>query len=96
MGNFKIPEVASLGRILTKEELKTIIGGKTITISCTCKLRMKGETAGGQMKNWIQGAEPTGAFYTPELCAAACDATCKTTVSCEGAEYTFSTSGSGS
>lgn len=33
MNNFKIPEVASLGRVLTKEELRTIIGGKTITIS---------------------------------------------------------------
>ena len=96
MGNFKIPEVASLGRILTKEELKTIIGGKTISISCTCKLHMKGETSGGQMKNWTQEAEPTGAFYTSDLCAAACVATCNTTVSCDRSEYTYSTSGSGS
>lgn len=96
MNNFKIPEVASLGRVLTKEELRTIIGGKTITISCTCKLYMHGKTAGGSEKSWVEAAEPDGPFYTADLCASACTSTCANTINCTKSEYTYSTSGSGS
>ena len=41
MNGFKIPEVENLGRVLTKEELKAIIGGAEGKVSCKCTLYYK-------------------------------------------------------
>ena len=38
MTKIKIPEAASLGSVLTKDELKTIVGGAVAIVECKCTL----------------------------------------------------------
>lgn len=95
MNKFKIPEVQSLGRVLTKEELKAIIGGKTVTISCTCKLHLEGRV-NGAWKAWTEDAEPKKESYTADMCKAACEELCDARQNCKSSDYFYTQSGSGS
>lgn len=98
MSGFKIPEVESLGRVLTKEELKAIIGGADGKVKCTCTLHFKVNVNG--FDYWrTQEGEPTGPFGSKEECQSACNCTCNNTFDCDHADGTFSfsdMSGSGS
>ena len=83
------PEVESLGRVLTKEELKAIIGGAEATVKCTCKLHLKVTVNG--LDYWrTQGGEPNGKFITKSECDSACTATCNSTMGCDHAEGVYS------
>ena len=95
MNKFKIPEVQSLGRVLTKKELKAIIGGKTVTISCTCKLHLEGRV-NGAWKAWTEDAEPKKESYTADMCKAACEELCDARQNCKSSDYFYTQSGSGS
>lgn len=88
MSGFKIPEVESLGRVLTKEELKAIIGGAEGKVTCTCALHLKVNVNG--FDYWrTQAGEPFGVFGCQSECDSACNARCQTTSGCDHATSTY-------
>lgn len=83
MNGFKIPEVASLGRVLSKDELKAIIGGAIARVTCTCDLHL--EIINPEDKKLYhrdEYAEPEGTFATENECIAACRNRCNSTPGC--------------
>ena len=85
MSEFKIPEVASLGRVLSKEELKAIIGGGDGKVTCTCTLKFKVNVNGYDYYRTEQ-ADPSGVFGSKDECEFACNAKCKETPDCNSAD----------
>lgn len=85
MNGFKIPEVENLGRVLTKEELKAIIGGAEDKVSCKCTLYYKVNVNGYDY--WrTEAGEPKGVFGCKDECTSACEARCKNTTGCDHAD----------
>lgn len=90
MTKIKIPEAASLGSVLTKDELKTIVGGAVAIVECKCLLTIK-VNVNGHDSTVSQEAEPYGNFLTQAECSAACAARCNRVANCTGSDgiYTF-------
>lgn len=89
MNGFKIPEVENLGRVLTKEELKAIIGGAEATVTCTCTLHYKVNVNGHDYWRSDQ-KDPKGVFGCKDECNSACEAKCEEISGCDHAESHYS------
>lgn len=90
MNGFKIPEVASLGRVLSKDELKAIIGGAIAKVTCTCELHLEmTNPVDGKVYYCEENAEPTGTFATSNECTAACINTCNSTSGCKSSKSSY-------
>lgn len=87
MNGFKIPEVASLGRVLSKDELKAIIGGAIARVTCTCKLHLAIINPKDKLEYYRdEDAEPNGTFATSNECTAACINRCNSRKGCVSSE----------
>lgn len=88
MTKIKIPEAASLGSVLTKDELKTIVGGAVAIVECKCNLTLKISVDGKEFTA-TEEAEPYGNFLTQNECSSACAARCKRVAYCTSSESTY-------
>ena len=75
MKKLKINQNNSLKRVLSVDEMKSIFGGMGASITCTCTMKIL-KTIEGIPTSTTEEREPTGEFYTEELCQTACEATC--------------------
>lgn len=75
MKKLKINQNNSLKRVLSVDEMKSIFGGMGASITCTCTMTII-KTIEGIPTSTTEEREPTGEFYTEELCQTACEATC--------------------
>lgn len=92
MKKLKINQNNSLKRVLSIDEMKSILGGSSSTITCECTLIFqKGTVHENSRKD-----DPIGDFYTPALCTKACNRRCKQTVGCDEAKAHYNMSASGS
>lgn len=90
MKNLQIPEVQSLGQVLTLDEMKSIVGGARVTITCTCSFSMKNTDNQQNVGITLTSGEPTGSFFTDAECSEGCATSCKNTTNCIGSVGIYS------
>lgn len=89
MKNLQIPVVHPMGQVLTLDEMKSIIGGDTINVTCTCSLYFKGIDDNGYDYSDTTTASPNGTFLNMSDCQKACDDTCHEYVDCQSANANY-------
>lgn len=87
MKNLQIPEVQSLGQVLTLDEMKSICGGIHEYWKCVCTLTIQHGKNG--IPVFIE-ADPSGSSWkSREMCTAGCQAKCASTDECKHVETLF-------
>ncbi len=94
MTKIKIPEAASLGSVLTKDELKTIVGGAVAIVECKCTLTIAITGKDNKVYTRTEEAEPDGNFLTQAECSNACAARCNRVANCTNSFGTYIVTGS--
>lgn len=96
MKNLQIPEVQSLGQVLTLDEMKSICGGASAIVTCTCTYQITFLDKNGRPSSTTKSGEPSGDFITYDDCQNACAASCAEIDGCKESFGNYSCSGSGS
>ena len=78
-----IPEINELGNVLTSEEMKNIVAGKSCQPgSCICKMTLKGGS--------IFETSPVDTIMSGKECQSACKKMCDGNHYCKSTTYVFS------
>lgn len=90
MSTLKIPKAENLGRVLTKDELKAIVGGAEAIVFCTCTFTKSVNIDGEDYTSTKEGDPDLSAqFGSAQDCQNACTAKCSSIPLCKSAKANF-------